>query len=71
MWKCKECGGTEINAVYSGDWMAYKRVIDKFGQTEMVENCDKQDIGGYIYEYECDECGNHAEDIDDIADWIE
>lgn len=71
MWICKECGNNEINAVYSGDWMAYKRVIDKFGQTEKLYNSDIQNIGGYIYEYECDCCGNHSEELEDIAEWVE
>lgn len=71
MWKCKECGETEIDAVYSGEWIAYKRVIDKFGQTEKVYDSDKNDIGGYIYEYECECCGNRSGDLQDIADWID
>lgn len=71
MWICKECGETEINAVYSGEWMVYKRVIDKSGKTEKVCNSDKNDLGGYIYEYECANCGNHSEELEEIAKWEE
>lgn len=71
MWKCKECGETEITAVYSGDWIAYKKVIGKLGETEKISDSDMQNIGGYIYEYECECCDNRSENLEDIAEWVE
>ena len=71
MWKCKSCGSDEINAVYSGEWIAYKKVKDKYGQTDKLNKEDKSDIGGYIYEYECESSGNRSEKLNDMANWEE
>lgn len=71
MWKCKECGCSDIVAEYSGDWVAYKKVINKYGETENVKIDEMENIGGHIYQYYCNKCGNCAEDIEDIAEWID
>lgn len=71
MWKCKTCGCSKITATLYGEWSAYKKVTEKSGKVKPVTEDEMINLGGNIYDYQCDDCGAVDEDIKEIADWIE
>lgn len=57
MWKCKNCGGEIIE----------KRIIEY----ALSKNKKHKKIYSDNFFYQCDECDNHGNDVEDIAEWEE
>lgn len=66
MWKCKKCNGrvfkqTRKNSVVSSSFDEQGIIGDK---NKIIEN-------NFCMEFECEFCGNYAENINTIANWSE
>ncbi len=73
MWRCKQCGGTNIRQ-HTEEGVLYSYAIDEEGTPILsTQRCENKN-GWYdrFLNFSCQDCGSETEDrIEDIAEWVE
>lgn len=69
MWKCKNCGNTDIVRFTYGDATLMQNKFDEYciPENEKLYKFTLKKYGNYV----CQQCGASSEDLEDIVEWIE